>query len=614
MGRFIRTLAPIAALVIACGDDSPSTTQGTTVNTGAGDQGGGGEQPSGGASASGGMGGDGGASLPPDLELTITDVISAAEGPCIDTIDIGWKPEHSYLEGVSPTAELENFQSGLPAGWMEVFAPGCMPEFCECNYSANGVSCNMSSGVSGMIDAGPEGGLLIVEGSGTGSVSVLVDNTATPYEPFFGPSDVVVSVGPGVHTVRVNNVRALRLFVPNYRELGALTPDRLYQLRGGGEDPTDSFIMVNRPSFIKFEIPDDLTEFRPSLPCRVFDENFARVDDFPPAPGNYYARCYQLGFDPYLLNTAATELTNSCNQLVWLFELRNHGVPVTDLTTADVAVTVDGEDQGVEGGLSLRTNNRPLVTMLLDASFSVSSSGAEAPLRSAAVSFVGSMDEATFFRPYQFASRDQVPTVLYSDSLSPADPRTFGNQFMYPAYTVDALSTYDAFPVATSDAETRLLDSVAIAAAELFLGEGFVDYGNRIKEHVLVTFTDGDDTASSLVEDPSVVRDLVAACRVKPFFVTLGDVVVGDATAIAGANRVVSAATPADLAGAFTQIATDLASAYTLRVVTADVVEVSDTSTLTVTYQGATITKSFSPNQLGACEPPGGFTGIDEGR
>jgi hypothetical protein len=286
--------------------------------------------------------------------------------------------------------------------------------------------------------------------------------------------------------------------------------------------------------------------------------------------------------------------------MTWYFSVRNNGAPVTDLSRDDVSVLVDGVDPGVEGGLSLNRDNKPFVQLLLDASYSITEADAEGSVKEGARAFVEGMPEGTWFVASQFASEESVPIGLEPSCQPLPSVRAAGT----------ALNAYDAYGVVTSAAATKLFDAVSTGAAELNATQ--VRNATRggvgldvlaTKQRILVALSDGSDTASNLVASAADTRGYLDRCGVRAFTLSLGsDIDEATLDTIAGEDTL-RASTADDLAASFEAVATELKSYYSLRVVTADPIAISASSSLTLDYRGETLTATFTPPSE-TCEAP----------
>jgi hypothetical protein len=313
------------------------------------------------------------------------------------------------------------------------------------------------------------------------------------------------------------------------------------------------------------------------------------------------------------------DLMTGCHAVEFHFSLDSGDTPVADLDVDQIAVTMNGDELTVEAGATLEVDPPTRVGLLLDGSYSITASGAEANVRDAAKDFVNTMSPATLFTAAQFASEETVPVPIFSSMVYRGDPDvaafaprdgnvTYGTQ----SDMLVRLDEYDAHPIVTSESATKLFDALANASISLFtedspsppvisslVTDSTLDVYKRSPKALLV-LSDGTDTASMNVENASTVRQQLDGCHVRAYAVAMGDDVDTAVLDTIAGNEVFTASTPEALAETFEDVAARIRSTYVLRVVLPAPVTLDSEAVITVDYGGQRVSATYeNPGECG---------------
>ncbi|HEX2675024.1 MAG TPA: vWA domain-containing protein [Polyangiales bacterium] len=274
----------------------------------------------------------------------------------------------------------------------------------------------------------------------------------------------------------------------------------------------------------------------------------------------------------------------TCQYANVYFVLQDGEKNVLDLKADDVAMSVNGRKVGVEGTKALTSSNGLLVSLLLDQSYSITESGSESAVKEGAEMFLDSLPKEALVSVATFASEPEVPTLVCSDGSASTTQGVYDTP---EAAKVAVEYHYDAYDAATSSSQTKIFDAVTHLAH-------FSAAGSQL-QRVMVVFTDGADTASSIsttaVQTLKNVRE--ADPTLKIYAIGLGSDVDQKALGELSDGRVFLASSKTELQRAFSEVSKALGSIYHLRVLVSQV-ESGATGNFTLDYDGKTLSTKFA--------------------
>ena len=295
----------------------------------------------------------------------------------------------------------------------------------------------------------------------------------------------------------------------------------------------------------------------------------------------------------------------SCTYVDVFFVLSKDNTSVRDLDEADVRMSIDDHEVGVEGAASLTQQNGLLVTLLLDRSYSIEEAGATEQVRAAAKGFLAALPDEAVVAVAGFASETQVPVPLASGGEQVGALGYFALDATGRA-ALDATleGGYAPYQAPESQAFTKLYDAVA-NLAELRPKDG----DHAAMQAVAIALSDDADTASSAYRSAGEAITHVGevAPDLKLYAVGLGDAIDEHALEQLSEGRSYLAADASALQTAFSAVANDLGAIYRYRILVAEA-GYDARAEIGVTYGGHRLETSFDLASIGG----GGGGGVSD--
>ncbi|MFL5322587.1 MAG: VWA domain-containing protein [Myxococcaceae bacterium] len=291
--------------------------------------------------------------------------------------------------------------------------------------------------------------------------------------------------------------------------------------------------------------------------------------------------CIDVQGSGYRIARCASDASSNCLFVDAYFTATDKGQPITDKDTLSGTLTVNDRETGVEGGADLIEGDAALqVDLLLDRSFSISESGSTEAVRSSVLSFIDALPEAATIRVAAFASEPGVPEYV---GVNCGKDESFVGRETAKKIVTDC---YKPYSTQTSVSQTKLYDAV-----------GSVLAGSTSAPSVVVVFTDGTDTASTLYETPEAARDALhdrpGRRTTRIYAIGLGAEPNAQALKTLTDDRFFRASDTASLDAAFSSVSSELKSIFTFRVLVANQ-EASPRLHLKLTHKSRTVDKTFT--------------------